>query len=76
MMHAHELLLAAATLVVAMPAIAAHGDKDHVRVELIAEKSALVPGAASARGSACGSYTSRIGTRIGSIQAIRGCRRS
>jgi thiol:disulfide interchange protein DsbD len=44
MMHAHELLLAAATLVVAMPAIAAHGDKDHVRVELIAEKSALVPG--------------------------------
>jgi len=43
-MHAHELLLGAMALALAVPAIAAHGDKDHVRVELIAENTALVPG--------------------------------
>jgi len=44
MMHTHELLLAATALVLAVPTVAASADKDHVRVELIAEKSALVPG--------------------------------
>jgi thiol:disulfide interchange protein DsbD len=44
MMHAHELLLGVTALVLAVPTVAASADKDHVRVELIGEKSALVPG--------------------------------
>jgi thiol:disulfide interchange protein DsbD len=43
-MHAHALVLGAAALALVVPAMAAEGNNNHVRVELIAEKTALVPG--------------------------------